>query len=129
MGAALLAAGAAWADETWKTDLGVVEWEKDVDGAAVFKLNLKGGKFVRFYIENLKADGQVRGAYSGYWINTADENMCPTQMTAPDGTKSKTWGTIELTFVKPSFPSDWTGRMGKCFDKTEQVFNGISLAK
>lgn len=116
----------AFADETWKTDLGTVIWEKDTKDGAVFKLDLGKGKFVRFYIENLKADSEHRGAFSGYWINTADEKMCAPELVGPDGTRSHTWGTIELTFLKPTFPSDWTGKMGKCWDKPAEVFNGIA---
>jgi len=113
-------AAPAMADEMWKTDFGKVIWEKDYDGGAIFRVELEKGKFARFYIEGLEADS-VRGHYTGYYINTADEGMCSSALIGPDGTHSNTWGRLSLTFVDKGFPSDWTMLTGECMAEPSEV--------
>jgi hypothetical protein len=106
-------------------ELGIIAWEKDAGEAAVFKLDLPDGKgLIRLYIEGLKADSTARKAYSGYWISTNEENMCAAELTGPDGTKSKTWGRVDLTFVNQTFPSDWTAKTGDCLEDPDEVLVG-----
>lgn len=126
-GALLFAAMPAAADEVWRTDLGQVAWEKEVGDAAVFRVNLPNGKFARFYIENLPARIENRtGIFSGYWISTADEALCPAELVGPDGTRSHTWGRLELTFVKPGFPSDWVMHTSRCVDELNETLIGLA---
>lgn len=114
----------AHADEMWKTDFGSVIWEKDYDGGAIFMVETGKGKVGRFYIEGLTAEDQTRGHYTGFWINTADENMCAAALTGPDGTKSRTWGRLSLTFVDQTFPSTWTMLTGDCMAEPSEVLVG-----
>lgn len=116
-------AGPAMADETWKTDLGTIEWEKDYDGGAIFRVDLGKGQFARFYIEGLTPDGP-RGTYTGFYISVVDEAMCSSTLTGPDGTQSKTWGRLSLTFVDKGFPSDWTMLTGECMGEPGEVLTG-----
>lgn len=121
MAAAL--AGPAMADETWTTDFGTIEWEKGYDGGAIFRVELEKGKFARFYIEGLRPEG-ARGNYTGFYINTADEQMCASTLIGPDGTSSRTWGRLSLTFVDKGFPSDWTMLTGECMGEPNEVLTG-----
>ncbi len=120
-----LVAVPAMADETWKSELGAIEWEKDVGGAAVFKIDLGKGKLVRFYIENLTASS-VRGAFSGYWISTAEQQMCAATLTGPDGTTSRTWGRIDLVFMSKDFPSDWAAKTGECMGEPTKALTAVA---
>ncbi len=120
--AALMAAPAA-ADEMWKTDIGMMIWEDDYDGGAIFMVEIEG-KPARFYIEGLGADDETRGNFTGYWINTDDEQMCSAAMTGPDGTTSRTWGRISLTFLDPSFPSDWVLLASDCLGEPSIPLTG-----
>jgi hypothetical protein len=121
MAAAL--AGPAMADETWKTEFGTIEWEKDYDGGAIFRVELEKGKFARFYIAGLTTDS-VRGTFNGFYISTADEQMCAATLIGPDGTSSRTWGRLSLTFVDKGFPSDWTMLTGECLADPHEVLTG-----
>lgn len=114
----------AVADEAWKTDFGQVIWEKDYDGGAIFRVETANGKFARFYIDGLAADDMARGHYTGYWINTADEAMCKAGLTGPDGTASRTWGRLSLTFIEPTFPSGWVMLTGECMAEPAEVLVG-----
>jgi hypothetical protein len=116
----------ACADETWRTELGVMEWDSNVPGAAVLKLTLPDGKFVHFYIEGLRGEDTARGVFSGYYISSQDEAACPAEMTGPDGMRSRRWGRIEMIFLKPAFPSDWVMRSGDCFGELGQHLSGFS---
>lgn len=119
-----LAVAPAFADETWKTDFGQVIWEDDFDGGAIFLIKLDGGKAARFYIEGLTASDETRGNYKGYWINTAEADVCSAELTGPDGTKGTTWGRLSLTFVDPSFPSDWVMLLGDCMAEPDSPVTG-----
>ncbi len=126
--AGLMGAQPALADERWKTELGVIEWETQVGDAAVFKLTANG-KVARFYIENLPARAANRtGVFNGYWINTDDEKMCSAELAGPDGTKSRTWGRLEIIFTKPNFPSDWVMKTSDCAEPAmDQVITATAL--
>lgn len=119
-----LMAAPAMADETWKTSVGPVMWEDDYNGGAIFMVETGKGKVARFYIEGLTADDQTRGHYTGYWINTADDQICSAMLTGPDGTKSRTWGRLSLTFVDQTFPAAWTMLTGDCMGELGIVVVG-----
>ncbi len=125
--AALLAAMPATADEVWKTDLGEIMWETDYDGGAIFRIDTGKGKFVRFYIEGLEPTGMPRGHFDGFWISTSDEGMCSAELVGPDGTRSRTWGRVSLTFVDKEFPSDWTALTGECMGEPHEVMTGRAV--
>jgi hypothetical protein len=110
---AAVMAAPAMADEMWKTDIGTMVWEDDYDGGAILMVEV-GGKPVRFYLEGLTTSIETRGNFTGYWINTDDEQLCSSQMMGPDGTKSRTWGRVSLTFLDPAFPSDWVLLASDC---------------
>jgi hypothetical protein len=125
--AALLAAMPATADEVWKTDLGEIMWETDYDGGAIFRIDTGKGKLVRFYIEGLEPTGAPRGHFDGFWISTSDEGLCSAELAGPDGTRSRTWGRVSLTFVDKEFPSDWTALTGECMGEPHEVMTGRAL--
>jgi hypothetical protein len=121
--AAFLAAPAA-ADEMWKTDNGQVIWEKDYQGGAIFRMDVPGNKMVRFYIEGLTTDVEMRGHFKGYWISTIDEDMCTAELRGPDGTRGQTWGSLTLSFLSPGFPSDWVLMTGDCLAPLDYMLAG-----
>ncbi len=121
--ATVMAAPAA-ADEMWKTDFGQVIWEKDYDGGAIFKLDLADGGVGRMYIEGLTTEIEARGHFKGYWISTAEEDMCTAELKGPDGTRSHTWGTLTLSFVSPEFPADWVLMTGDCMGELDTMLVG-----
>ncbi len=123
--ATMMVATPAVADETWKTGFGVIEWEKDYDGGAIFKLQTGKGDFTRYYVEGLTTNGD-RSHYEGYWIRQGGEPICSAELVGPDGTRSKNWGRISLTFVKDKFPSDWTALTGLCVGEPLDVLTGIA---
>ena len=125
--AAMPSLAAANADEAWKTKAGTVAWINDIGGDAVLAVDVKGGKTL-FYIDGLKAkmDGG-RGKFSGYWISTKDDKICDSTMTTPDGVASRSWGRLELLFVKPGFPSDWVMKTGSCFGETSEMLSGVAI--
>lgn len=124
--ATMLTAAPAFADEMWKTGFGKVEWEKDYDGGAVLKLDLGKNDVIRYYIDGLTPTGEDRGHYEGYWIRTGGEDICTAQLVGPDGARSNNWGRISLTFVKDSFPSDWTALTGLCMGEPLDLITGVA---
>ena len=114
----------AMADEMWKTDYGQVIWEKDYDGGAIFKIDLAGGGVGRMYVEGLATEVENRGHFKGYWISTTEEDMCSAELKGPDGTKSRTWGTLTLSFRSPEFPSDWVLMTGECLGVPDSLIAG-----
>lgn len=125
--AAMLTAAPAFADEMWKTGMGKVEWEKDYNGGAVLKLDMGKGSFIRYFIDGLTPEG-FRGHHEGYWIRSGGEPICSAELVGPDGTRSKNWGRISLTFVKDKFPSDWTALTGLCVGEPLDLITGIANA-
>ncbi len=124
--ATMLTAAPAFADEVWKTSFGKVEWEKDYDGGAIFKLAMGKDLIVRYYVEGLTPTGEARGHFEGYWIATGGEPVCSAELVGPDGTRSKGWGRLSLTFVKDSFPSDWTALTGWCTGEPMDLITGVA---
>ena len=123
---ALLAAP-AMADEAWKTKAGTIQWVDNIGGDAVLSVDQKGGKTL-YYVDGLnsKVVGK-RGKFSGYWISTKDDKICDTTMTTPDGVASRTWGRLELLFVKPGFPSDWIMKTSSCFGEITEMMSGTAI--
>ena len=123
--AAMMIVAPAVADETWKTGFGQIEWEKDYDGGAIFKLETGKGDFTRYYVEGLTPEGD-RGHFEGYWIRKGGEDICSAELVGPDGTRSKNWGRLSLTFVKDGFPSDWTALTGLCTGEPLDLLTGVA---
>lgn len=125
--AALLAAMPASADEVWKTDLGEIMWETDYEGGAIFRIDTGKGKLVGFYIEGLEPAGAPRVHFDGRRVSTSDEGKCPAELVGPDGTRSRAWSRVSLTFMEREFPSDWTARKGECMAEPHEVMTGRAV--
>jgi hypothetical protein len=124
--AATMVAAPAFADETWKTGFGKIEWVDDFANSAIFELNSDKNDVTRYYVEGLTADGD-RGHHEGYWIRKGGEDICSAEMVGPDGTRSKNWGRLSLTFVKGKFPSDWTALTGLCVGEPMDLLTGEAI--
>lgn len=118
------------ADETWTSAVGLIEWEREAGDAAVFKFDTPGHTGVtRLFVPGLVADTMGgRDTYSGYWTDDSGRATCAAELTDPLGTRTRSWGRFEITFVKEAFPSDWTGRLGDCFETPTRRLNGLTTA-
>ena len=121
LAALCLAGTAAQADEMWQSTYGPVIWETDMGETAVLLLQDETrDRTVRLFVEGLAAEvAGPRGHYRGVWIasqKSGDVGPCATAMVDPMGGTSTDWGTFQVTFVSPFFPSDWAGSFGQCLD-------------
>lgn len=115
----MLAPVAAIADEAWTTSFGDVIYETDIGDTAIFLLQnseVPG----RMYFPGLAGSLEDRGSHLGYWIGQG-EGFCDASLTGIDGMTSKNWGSVMLTFDRPTFPTAWTAVLGECFDKIERA--------
>ncbi|MBI1340016.1 hypothetical protein GC169_07390 [bacterium] len=123
------ALASASADEVWNSRIGLIEWETEAGDTAIFKAVAPNAadKIMRFYLPGLVSDTMGgRSTYTGYWISTDDQQTCEAELIAPDGTRSRTWGRMQLTFVNEGFPSDWTALTGDCFGELRDVLTGVT---
>jgi len=134
LGAALATtalATSALSDEAWLTQFGPLQWEDSRGSMAI--LNLFGDAAARpntyrIFLPLLADDVDgPRGTYTGYWTAAAGEVPCTLDMIDPMGTKTRHWGQFTLTFVGDSFPSDWAGLYGDCFDAPSYRLTGVVL--
>lgn len=121
-GIVALATAPALADEAWETNLGFVVWEDTLGPDAVLRLYSGGetdGPVIRMVVPGLGTDTTGgRGAYRGVWVASDSDVACPTEMLDPlGGGKTRFWGSFVLTFVGPTFPSDWAGVYGNCLEQ------------
>lgn len=122
-------AASAQADETWTSAVGIIEWETEVGGTAVFRFATPGTKnaTTRIFVEGLVADvGGGRGSYSGYWTDDSNRKVCDAELIDPLGTRTRRWGRFEITFVRDEFPSNWNGRYGDCFNNPTKTLNAVA---
>jgi hypothetical protein len=121
-----VAGGPVAADEVWDSDLGTVVYEKDLGDWAVWSFeDSAGGNPGRIFLEGLAGVFSGRGSYSGYWM-IYDEAEGPCTESQPDieGGESHNYGTIELTFLDPDFPSRWRAQWGVCDEAPSQEWTG-----
>ncbi|MCO6509225.1 MAG: hypothetical protein J5I65_00360 [Aridibacter famidurans] len=117
--------GIVFADEAWGSNYGRVEWEKNVEDTAVFKLETPEAKgaVTRLFIGGLLADPardsrSYRGYYRGYWTDDSGKNECEASLVDPLKNNTRNWGILEIAFAEnPSGRWDFTARLGTCFDR------------
>lgn len=109
----------AAADEIWGTNVGPIFYQRDIGGWAIWRF---GSPHPRgeIYIKGLGGVLHHRGGYRGYWIESRSHwtelhgKLCKTAMKGVDGRSSRYWGTIDIKFIDPQYPSRWIGRAGNC---------------
>lgn len=106
---------AALADESWNSaQYGEIVYEKDIGDVAL--LSMAGGhpgSRVNIYLPGLAGNTTERGAFSGYWIESAP-GECATERTGADGLQSNLWGDVQVEFAHPAYPSGFIIRLGNC---------------
>ena len=110
---ALTLATPALADEVWTTPFGDAVYQADVGDTTILTVPQPDG-IMRVYIPGLAGNFDNRGTHSGYWIGSG-EGFCPASLTGIDGTGSRQWGEVILSFDRPAFPTGWTLVAGDCF--------------
>lgn len=124
MALALSAALPAAADEVWETAEGPVVYLSDVGDVAVWEAETLDGT-LRFYFPGLAGRVEGRDVHHGYWIQVAGQG-CGATLTGPDGFAGPVWGRVTLIFHQGGFPTDWTMRLGTCFDAPDASLRGAS---
>ena len=127
--AAGLAAGLAGADEAWNTPIGEVVYDHDTpEGHAVLTYPIEGSDVLGIgYVTGLAGQTEGRGAYSGIWIEPdhAGVERCDFAITDPEtGDARWNWGTFDMVFVQPDFPSSWVIQRGYCFEQPSEFLTG-----
>lgn len=121
----------AMADEVWSTSRGDMQWETTLGEIAVFNLYGDGvapSEF-RLFLHGLGSDVMGgRGNYLGYWTSESGVRSCSASLTDPMGTTTYDWGTVELAFDRPEFPSGWSAQIGYCVDPREEAVRGVAPA-
>jgi len=115
------------ADESWSTETGILGWERDIGETAVLLLSAEAGYVLRMYAPGLAQDVDGgRATYHGYWVANSGEVACPVQLIDPLGQATWYWGTFTMSFVHETFPSDWAGTTGDCFEPQNGTISGLS---
>ncbi len=106
----------------WATQMGEIEYMKHTGTTAVFSNEKPGINPVTwFYINDIDQSLPDRGSYSGYWIDNSGRQMCEASLVDPNGTKSRNWGRLEITFEEDGSYPIWTGTLGDCFKQPDSV--------
>ena len=119
----------AMADEVWRTEIGDVIYDHDMDdGHAVLTYPIEGSDVRGIgYISGLAGEYEGRTAYEGIWIEPDDvgTQSCAYAITDPEtGEPRQTWGQVEMIFVDPDFPGSWVIKRGYCFEPTSEYLVG-----
>lgn len=101
----------ALADERWTTEEYDVVYEADRNGTAIWSYGDNGGAI---FIEGLAGVYKGRGSYRGYWVQDTSSLRCDTYREGADGEPTYNWGSVEITFLDPDFPSRWQAKIGLC---------------
>jgi len=115
---ALTIALAAFADEVWSLPSGnQVVYDRDTGDTAVLSYMPEQGLGKGWiFVPGLAGVYEGRGTYQGYWVEPAEAGTaCPAALIDAEGTAWTRWGTIEIKFARPTFPSIIKIKQGSCF--------------
>jgi hypothetical protein len=121
----------ALADEVWKSNVGSIEYEKDIGTTAVFSYSTPGvaNSKTRLFIDGLVVDvngsTNSRGSYSGYWIDDSPRQRCEASLVSPLGVGSRSWGRLEISFKKQGSWWAWTAQLGDCFEQPTRKIDAV----
>lgn len=125
LAAVLVAAAplAAIADEVWSLPSGnQVVYLRDEGATAVFGYTpVMGVEQSYIFVPGLGGNLDNRGTFTGYWVEPVYVGKsCPAPIIAPDGMQWDRWGSVEVKFHKPGFPSKITLKRGECFNTPKE---------
>lgn len=101
----------ALADEVWTTEEYDVVYEEDRNRTAIWSYGDNGGTV---FIDGLAGVYTGRESYSGYWVQNTSSLRCDTYREGADGEPTYHWGSFEIDFLDPDFPSRWEAQIGLC---------------
>lgn len=101
----------AKADEVWTTEEYDVVYQEDRNRTAIWTY---GDGLGTIFIDGLAGVYSDRRTYSGYWTQPSSTLRCDTFREGADGEPSYHWGSFEVTFINPDFPSRWRAKFGLC---------------
>ena len=110
---------AAFADEVWSLPSGnQVIYDRDTGDTAVLSYMPEPGLGKGWvFVPGLAGVYEGRGTYQGYWVEPADAGAaCPATLIDAEGKAWPRWGTFEIKFAKPTFPSKIKIKRGSCFE-------------
>ena len=117
------------ADEVWKTDIGDVVYERELEsGDAVWSYPAEDGTRGLAYFQGLAGVYEDRTSFTGIWIEANIESHdrgCAVSLFDPEtGEARNNWGRINLVFTEPDFPGGWVAIRGSCFDQPHAFLVG-----
>lgn len=110
---ALVAAPLA-ADEAWDSDMGLIVYEAEENGAAIFSFVNVDAYPATLVIPGLAGNYNNRGVHDAYWVGTG-AGECPAFLAAPGYEATANWGRALISFDRPAFPTSFTLTLGDCF--------------
>ena len=99
------------ADERWSTEEYEVVYQDERNRTAIWTY---GDDVGTIFIDGLAGVYTDRGSYSGYWVQETSTLRCDTFREDANGEPSYYWGSFEITFIDPDFPSRWEAMIGRC---------------
>jgi hypothetical protein len=109
-----LAATPAMADETWNSDMGLIVYEAEENGAAIFSFVNVDAYPATLVIPELAGNYSNRGVHDAYWVGSGS-GFCPAFLAAPGDEPTTNWGRALISFDGPAFPTSFTLTLGDCF--------------
>lgn len=104
----------AAADEIWDSATGLIVYEIDSEGDAIFSFNSYNGVRAYLVITGFTSKLDDRGTHQGYWIGE-DGLDCGATLSHPAGYSGRKWGKAVVVWDKKTFPSSFDMTTGDCF--------------
>ena len=102
------------ADEAWDSDMGLIVYEAEENGAALFSFVNVDAYPATLVIPGLAGNYNNRGVHDAYWVGTG-AGKCPAFLAAPGYEATNNWGRALISFDRPAFPTSFTLTLGDCF--------------
>ena len=102
------------ADETWDSDMGLIIYEAEENGAAIFSFVNVDAYPGTLIIPGLAGNYSNRGVHEAFWLGSGAGN-CPAFLAWPGYEGTSNWGQALISFDSPAFPTSFTVTLGECF--------------
>ena len=102
------------ADETWDSDMGLIIYEAEENGAAIFSFVNVDAYPGTLIIPGLAGNYSNRGVHEAFWLGSGAGN-CLAFLAWPGYEATSNWGQALISFDGPAFPTSFTVTLGECF--------------
>ena len=102
------------ADETWDSDMGLIIYEAEENGAAIFSFVNVDAYPATLVIPGLAGNYSNRGVHEAFWLGSGAGN-CPAFLAWPGYEATSNWGQALISLDGPAFPTSFTVTLGECF--------------